>query len=336
MRSLVKKFSVVAVVVLMLGITVFNGSIYADESEDTSAPEAATSISISPVSEVLQLSPSSTYDDVFKVSNNGDSPMDFEVYAAPYAYFYMEDEDAYKLGFSKENNYTQITRWITFRDTNGNYVEKATFTAAPKSDVEVAFRVTTPPSIPAGGQYAVLFAHTLSGTVDSSGIKTEASPGLVVYGRAVGETIVSSEISSTAINSTLQQDGEDKTLINATAKIKNTGNIDFMATGKMKITGIFGKVYYETPINTTAAKKSIIPESELAIADVWKDTPWFGMFNVEWTVSVNDEPGETITKFVIIMPVALTIILLLLLTIVIIWITILIRKRKERRAKFMV
>lgn len=336
MRSLVKKFSVVAVVALMLGITVFNGNIYADETEEANTQDAATSISISPVSEVLQLSPSSVYDDVFKVSNNGDSPMDFEVYAAPYAYIYSEDEEAYKLGFSKENNYTQITRWITFKDVNGNYVEKATFTAAPKSDVEVAFRVTTPESIPAGGQYAVLFAHTLSGTVDASGIKTEASPGLVVYGRAVGETIVTNEMSSLAINSNYLQDGEEKTWINATGKVKNTGNVDFMVSGKLKVTGIFGRTYYETPANSTSARISIIPEAELAVSDVWKDTPWFGMFNVEWTVSVNNEPAQTITKFVIIMPVALIIILLLLLTIVIIWIIIVVRKRKERRAKFMV
>ena len=336
MRSLVKKFSALAIITLLLGITIFNGNIYADESEDTDTSDVATSISISPVSEVLQLSASSVYEDVFKVSNNSDAPMDFEVYSAPYAYIYSEQDEAYKLGFTKENNYTQISRWVTFKDANGNYVERATFTAAPKSDVEVTFRVTTPDSIPAGGQYGVLFAHTLSGTVDSSGIKTEASPGMVIYGRSSGETIVSHEISGLAISSSLQQDGEQKTLINATSKVKNTGNVDFMATGKLVVRGIFGRVYYETPNNSTAAKRSVIPESELIVSDVWKDTPWFGMFNVEWTVSTNDEPGETITKFVIIMPVALIIIMLLLLTIVIIWIIIVVRKRKERRAKFMV
>ena len=337
MKSLFKKVSALALSVLMMGTVITSGNIYADESDEGEIPNAATSISISPVSEVLHLTPSTVYDATFKVSNNGDSPMDFEVYAAPYAYIYSEDEDAYKLGFSRENNFTQITRWITFRDVNGNYVEKATFTAAPKSDVEVAYRISTPESMPAGGQYAVLFAHTLSGTVDSSGIKTEASPGLVVYGRASGETVISSEISNLAINNTMMVDGEEKTLINATAKVKNNGNVDFMAEGKLKVTGIFGNVYYETPANSTAARISIIPDTELSVTDSWKDTPFFGLFNVEWTVMVNDEePGETITKFVIIMPVAIIIIMLLLLTIVIVWIIILIRKRKERRSKFMV
>ena len=336
MRSLIKKISMLVLATAVASVVLFGGNTYADESEDAGASDAATSISISPVSEVLQLSPSSTYDAVFKVSNNSNSPMEFEVYAAPYAYIYSENEDAYRLGFNKENNFTQITRWITFKDASGNYVEKTTFTAAPKSDVEVMYRITTPESIPAGGQYAVLFAHTLSGTVDSSGIKTEASPGLVVYGRAAGETIIASEISGLTINNNMLVDGEEKTIINAVGKVKNTGNVDFMATGKMKVTGIFGNVYYETPANSTAARISIIPDTELSVSDSWKDTPFFGMFNVEWTVFANDQPGETITKFVIIMPVAVIIIVLLLLTIVIIWITIVVRKRKERRSKFMV
>ena len=337
MRSLIKKISVLTLAALAFAAVISGGNIYADDSENSSNSSAATSISISPVSEVLQLTASTIYDAVFKVSNNSDSPMEFEVYAAPYAYIYSEDEDAYKLGFSRENNFTQITRWITFKDTSGNYVEKATFTADPRSDVEVAYRITTPESIPAGGQYAVLFAHTLSGSVNSSGIKTEASPGLVVYGRASGDTILSSEISKLAINNTMLVDGEEKTIINATGKVKNTGNVDFMAEGKMKVTGIFGNVYYETPVGSTAARISVIPDTELSVSDSWKDTPFFGMFNVEWKVTTDDnEIGEIITKFVVIMPPVIIIIVLLLLTVVIVWIIIVVRKRKERRSKFMV
>ena len=110
-----------------------------------------------------------------------------------------------------------------------------------------------------------------------------------------------------------------------------------MATGKMKVTGIFGNVYYETPAGSTAARISVIPDAELSVTDSWKDTPFFGMFNVEWTVATDDnEAGETVTKFVIIMPVVIIIIILLLLTVVIMWIIIVLRKRKERRSKFMV
>lgn len=332
MRSFISKFSIVAIV-FALGLTFICGSAYADDNDSNGG---GTSISISPVSKILQLSPSSTYEDVFKVTNNSNAPMDFEVYAAPYAYNYSEGDDSYKLGFNRENSYTQITRWITFKANDGSYLEKATFTAEPNGSVEVSYRITTPESMPAGGQYAVLFAHTLSAITSSSGIKTEASPGLVVYGRAEGETNTSGEVTDIAINQTSMVDGTEKTIINGVGKVKNTGNVDFMASGKLKVTGIFGQVYYETPNTSTRSRISVIPETELSVSDSWEDTPFFGMFNVEWTVSAGGTTSETITKFIIIMPPALIIIAILLLTIVIIWITIMVRKRKERRSRFMV
>lgn len=336
MRSLIKK--IVAVVsIFALGLVFMSHSSYADESNDSGDSNGAgTSISISPVSKILQLSPNSVYEDVFKISNNSKSEMDFEVYAAPYAYNYSEEDDSYRLGFNRESTYTQITRWITFKNTDGSYSEKATFRAEPESSLEVTYRISTPESIPAGGQYAVLFAHTLSAISNSSGIRTEASPGLVVYGRGEGDTIVSSEISGLQIKEKMTVDKDEATRINATGKVKNTGNVDFMATGKLKVTGIFGNVYYETQNNSTRSRVSVIPESELSVSDSWDDTPFFGMFNVEWTVSAGGSDSQTITKFVVIMPPALIIIVILLLTIIIVWIIIVVRKRKERRSKFMV
>lgn len=330
MRSIISKITV-GLLAFVVGLLFVVNNAYADETSGG----GGTSISISPVSKILQLSPSSTYDDVFKITNNGDSAMEFEVYAAPYAYNYSEEDDSYKLGFNRENTYTQITRWITFKATDGSYLEKTTFTAEPNSSVEVSYRITTPESIPAGGQYAVLFAHTLSAIAGSSGIKTEASPGLVVYGRSDGETNASGEVTSISIGQTMTTDNTEKTIINGTGKVKNTGNVDFMASGKLKVTGIFGQVYYETPNTSTRSRVSVIPETELGVSDSWNDTPFFGMFNVEWTVSAGGITSETITKFVIIMPPALIIVAILLLTIIIIWITIVIRKRKERRSKFL-
>lgn len=332
MKSFIKKISILAVAMLF-GIVLTGSSVFADD-EGSSAP--ATSISISPVSKIMQIAANSEYDDSFKVSNNGSSEMHFEVYAAPYAYTYSETDDSYRLGFNKENTYTQITRWITFKGEDGNYAAKATFTAQPGESVEVSYKISTPESIPAGGQYAVLFAHTISKDSGSTGIKTEASPGLVVYGRASGETNASSEISDLSISDTMTVENTEKKIINATGKVKNTGNVDFMASGKLKVTGIFGQVYYETPSSSTKTRVSIIPEAELSVSDSWDETPFFGLFNAEWTVYGNGQTSETITKFIVILPPAIIITAILLLTIIIIWIIIIVRKRRERRSKFMV
>lgn len=331
MRSLIRKISVF-LLAMVVGVIFVSGTTYADDEETS----VGTSISISPVSKTLRISSNTVYEDSFKVTNNGNSPMKFEVHTTPYSYTYSEATDSYQLGFSNENIYTQISRWITFLASDGAYVAKTTFTAEPNSSVEVHYRISTPDNIPGGGQYAVIFAHTLSDDTNSSGIRTEASPGLVIYGRSDGETNVASEISGLAISQSLTVEGSEKNVINGVGKVKNTGNVDFMASGRLKVTGIFGNVYYETETTSARSRVSVIPESELSVSDSWDETPYFGMFNVEWTVRAGSNGSETITKFVLIMPPAVIITAILLLTIIIIWIIIVIRKRKERRSKFMV
>ncbi len=353
MKDFLKRFAVV-VAAGMFSLSALTlllpSSTYAEDNQDTEEDTRelvdGTSISISPVSKVLQLDPNSTYDDILKVSNDSKEPVTFEVYAAPYSYVYSEENDSYSLGFSSENSYTQITRWISIKDTNGNYAKKPTFTAAPGESVEVSYRIKTPDSIPAGGQYAVLFAHTLSSTVDTNGLKTEASPGMVIYGRTTsGETIITSEINNIVINRTItknvstDEDGQDvqkSTIlnhINASAKIKNTGNLDFNARGILKVEGIFGAVHYETPENKAIV--SIIPEAELMVSDEWEDTPDFGIYKVTWTVIAGNETKVEEMMVFLISPSAI-IITIILLTIIIVGIIMFIRKRKERRSRLAV
>lgn len=330
MKKVIRK-TLVLVLALVFGAGfVVNGVAFADD--DAELMKAATSISISPVNKVLQLEENSVYEDTFKVANNGSEEMEFEVYVSPYSYTYSEKEDEYMLGFSTQNNYTQITRWITFKDNDGNFVTNPRFTAAPNSSVEVTYRISTPSSIPAGGQYAVLFAHTLTATVSANGIKTEASPGLVVYGRASGETISKSTISDAKISQTFTKGTETKSLINASAKVKNEGNVDFMASGKLKVTGVFGNTMYETA--SDSGRISIIPDTELTVSDVWEETPYFGIFNVSWTVSAPGGDAETISQTIVIMPAPIILSLIIVLTIIIVWIIIMVRKRKERKSKF--
>ena len=83
MRSFIKKFAVLALVALA-GVAISSGNIYADEEQKENNSNVATSISISPVSKILQLAPNSTYEDNFVITNNGNAPLNFEVYAAPY------------------------------------------------------------------------------------------------------------------------------------------------------------------------------------------------------------------------------------------------------------
>ena len=110
MKKTLTKFTTVALV----GLCVLSGIVfsltnltYAEEEqtqEGTETQKGGTSISISPVSRIFQLSPSSEYADVLKVTNDGSEEISFEIYAAPYSYVYSEENDTYSLGFNNENN----------------------------------------------------------------------------------------------------------------------------------------------------------------------------------------------------------------------------------------
>lgn len=308
---------------------------YAEEGneESVSAP-LGTKISLTPVSKIMQLESRSVYDDKFTVNNDGDEPMEVEVYAAPYSYVYSEADDTYKLGFSNENSFTQITRWITFKDKDGNYVKKSTYTIDKNGALEISYRVSTPENIPAGGQYAVIFVHTLNGVVSENGIKTEASPGIVIYGRSTeGEAIVSAEISDMKIENSVTDNGGTRNNFYASAKVKNTGNVDFNATGVLKVESILGGGSYET--SGTNGRISVIPETELVVSDEWENTPSFGLYKATWTVTVGEQT-EVVEKIIFLMSPMAIIILIILLTFAIVGIIIMVRKRKERRSRLAV
>ncbi|MBR2725091.1 hypothetical protein IKE97_00370 [Candidatus Saccharibacteria bacterium] len=331
-----------ALLIALLSMLVFGTSLvnltYAEEEksgnteEEQSEESFGTSISISPVSDVIQLSSSSVYENSFEVKNDGKKEIDIEVYAAPYSYVFSEDTNAYQLGFSHENNFTQITRWISFKDASGKWVEKPVFKVKANGKVEVHYRVSTPKSIPAGGQYAVLFAHALTPTTDANGIKTEASPGLIVFGRSTeGEVNISVEVSDLKIEQNVLDGEARRDNIFASAKVKNDGNVDFSAIGVLKVDPIIGGGSYET--ENGGVHISVIPETELVLSDEWEETPSFGIYRATWTVKAGGEDPQIVEKLIFINPLPLILITIILLTIIITWVIITVRKRKERRSR---
>ncbi len=321
--------------VLLFGVGFVPAAVYADDGEtEGDSVTAATSISLTPTNKTYMLASGSVYDDSFTVTNDSDSEMRVNVYAAPYSFVYSEEEDLYKLGYTHENDYTQIIRWITIKNDAGDYEENPTFVIPPHESIDIEYRITTPGSIPAGGQYAVIFAHTLTSVTLENGIKTEASPGMIIYGRSTeGETIKTGEISGLEFGRGVVESGTTKNDFYATAKVKNTGNVDFNASGVLKAEPIIGFTSYETP--EIESKTSIIPESERVVSDVWEDTPSFGIYKLTWTVSANGEE-ESIEKIVFLVSPLIVIVTIILLTILIIWVTIRVRRRKERRSRLAV
>lgn len=326
----------IASLTILIGVGLFAVNVYAEDgsqSENDATP--STSLTLTPVSQTMQISSNSTYDGSIKVTNDGSEPMKVEVYAAPYSYSYSGDEDVYKLGFSNENQFTQITRWTTIKDESGNYTARPTFKIPAGETKVIEYRISTPENIPAGGQYEVIFAQTASGNINASGIRTEASAGTVIYTRSTeGEIITTSEIRDMEIGQGVtQSDGTKNNNFYGTAKVKNTGNIDFYARGKLKVEPIIGFSSYETPEEESVI--SIIPESERVVTDQWEETPSFGLYKITWTIKAGEEE-TTIDKIVFLANPISIIITIIVLTIIIVCVIIGIRKRKARRSRLAV
>ncbi len=330
-KNLLATLAVSLATILSLGF--FVGHAYADGEENNGGQTEiiGTSLRLSPANFVVQLSSDNTLEKTFEVRNEGNEDVKVEIFASPYSYSYSEEDDTYKLGFSQENNYTQITRWITFKDADGRFVQKPKYTIKAGESIQIDYHITTPPNIPAGGQYAVLFVHALGEATSEDTVRAEASPGMVIYGRSTeGESIIKADITNIKLDRGITESGVTRNNVYGSAKVKNNGNVDFSAIGKLKVEPIIGFSSYETP--NGGAQVSIIPEVELSVTDEWKETPDFGIYKATWTVTAGDQEQTIEQIYFLFSPISI-ILIIIVLTLLIIWIILLIRKRKERRSR---
>lgn len=293
------------------------------DDNDNKDEKPAVWLQISPVSSRVTLEAGQSLEYSFSVSNIGSEEFTYSVYAAPYT---IKSEN-YDVNFSEETNRTQISRWIEFKDKDGNWGSTAKFTIPSDGKQTVEYRVVVPEDIPEGGQYAAIFAETepAAGGGSSSGLKTVSRAGLIVYGRTNGETRDAAEISDFEFQTFLTS-GK----VFTGARVTNTGNTDFEAKYSMKIKSLFGKTIYEKDNSY-----NVLPDTTRKIRMEWDDTPAFGIFRATARVSASGEVHEE-NKIVMIIPMFIIIIVIILLTILIVWTIILIKKRNEQKAKLIV
>ena len=258
------------------------------------------------------------------VTNIGTGPIHFRVYISPY----VVSGEANELSFSEENatSYTQLSRWVEIQNEDGEWGKEAVFYAEPNEGKTVQYRITTPEDMPGGSQYAVIWAQIMSDG-ESEGIETVGQIGAVLTGRSTENIVETAEISDYdfqkfAFNGPLT----------AQATVKNTGNVDFAARYYYVAKTIFGKELYSNGEDDFVAA---YPGTTYHIEHVWEDTPFLGIFQVEWKIVAADAE-ETHSAVVIIMPIIVMIVMILLLTVIIIWIIIISRRRKELKARKLV
>ena len=323
MKSL--KYGIAALALALTGALAPVTSAFAEEEATTTSSNSSSWIQVTPVSSRVVLRPGQELDYSMVVANIGTDKFNYSVYAAPYS---VVDED-YNVSFSNETNRTQLSRWIKFIKEDGSTTDTFKGSLEPNEKHTVNYRISVPEDVPAGGQYATIFAQTdnASENKDTSGITTVSRIGLIVYGRTNGETNEQAEITDFAISGFLNQGP-----ITATSKVKNAGNTDIEAKYKFTVKSIFGGTLHEDE-----QAYNILPDTERRLNTEWDTTSPMGLFWVTYSVSSSAlETAREETKLVVILPVYMIIIMLILLTILVIWIIMLSRKRKERKGRLKV
>ena len=299
---------------LFLGVFCVGFLLNTSVNADDKAEKPAVWLQISPVSKRLSLKPGTTHEEEVTVENIGSEDFTFKVYASPYS---VTDED-YNLNFTNETKFTQMARWIRFDQT------EYSLAVGEKQTVKFYVEVPEKDKVPAGGQYATVFAESSGDNTDtqSSGIRTISRVGLVIYANIPGETNESSELVDYSVP-TFYTHGN----ISAVSKINNTGNTDFGARYHMEIRPLIGDVVYEKD-----EIHPVLPETGRRVEMVWDTTPLLGIFKVNYSVFA---PGinRNETHIVFVIPIFVIVITLLLLTFIIVWIIITVKRRKSLRSR---
>lgn len=307
-------------------ITVTIFAVFAILTLKTHPTFAAAVMKITPVANAITIKSGDIQNYQFTMENTGTSAFRFKLYTAPY----NVTNEEYDADFSTETTHNQITRWITFQDDSGSFVSNPTFSLQPGEKRTVIYRVSVPDDIAEGGQYCVIFAESLpeseaSDGAVSVGLNSISRVSLIILGHGQGETKNISEITDFSLTDMFSSHD-----IDAMAKVKNSGNTDFLAEYILSIESIFGTQLYSTTDNFV-----VLPQTERKFKTSWGEAPLFGVFRAKFTVNALEQQREE-THIVFILPTFMIIIALLLLTSIIVWTIILLRKRKERSSRLVV
>ena len=303
------KYLLVAVFATVTVALFGSGAVYADE-----VPEYR--IQMSPArNDVGELKPGESYSGTFRVQNTGKRAFSFTTGVAPY---YVVDE-YYNPDYDSSNQYTDIANWIKLSIAEGN--------VEPNNEVEVAYTITVPADVPAGGQYAMLYAEINpkdDSASEGSGIAVSRRVGMLLYSNVQGNTrktgsVIENKVPTFLFNPPVQ----------ATSIVENTGNTHATAEYVLQVYPLFGDEEVYTN-EENPAKLIVLPETRRLNTINWPNAPHLGIFRVKQTVTIFGE-SSTVEKTVFICPIWFLFIVIAIIFCAIFWIVTRIRARKQDR-----
>lgn len=257
---------------------------------------SSSDITISPTQDNLSIKANQTYTRTLTVVNSGNEPLTIKVYATPYG---VKNEQ-YEPLLTKETARTQISRWISF--------EAPQYTLAANQTLDIPYTITTPASIPDGGQFAAVFAESVN--TDKGMIVAQKRVGMKLFARASGTAVETNsaafdKLPSFSVRSTLD----------ITGKATNTGNVDQIINYRARVTTLFATLVFDE-----SHELALLPDTTRAVTSTWRDIPPIGIYTVERTMTINDTPYSNSQRIVILSSFGVILLSIIGITIIIgIW-----------------
>lgn len=278
MQRFLIRFVLFAVITLSVAGTGISGQ----QASALEADAGQTQMTLSPTKQRVDIAPGKQYDGSFTIYNTGSAPLSFKVYATPYS---VKSDLDYTPVFTQDITRTQLSRWVQLPQT--------TFSVAAGKSAEVPYHIVTPASIPAGGQYAAIFAETTEQKIGS--VVTKKRVGMLIYARPNGQTIDkgSAEIvrlGSISLSGTLS----------STTKLHNQGNTDFDSEVILTRKSVLGG-----QDTTTSETRTVLPESTRTVSLELQDTSFFAVYDVTQSARILGKITSQTTRVYVISPLIL-------------------------------
>ena len=252
---------------------------------------------VSPMHQIISLTPGETYYGTFKVTNPEQSDADF-YYQLSVLPFHVDD--SYEVIFENNGDYNQIVDWLQLEWNEG--------TIPPNETHQIRFKINVPEDAPAGGQYAAIKVSSKLGTADDGGVSIQNRYEIahIIYAEVAGETKRQGDITDVSVPSFLFSGN-----ITGSARIKNTGNVHSNVASTLQVFPLFSKE--EVFTNEEDPKiGTILPETERTTVLTWEETPSIGIFHVIYNVEYEGVESK-VDKMVIVCPLWLLFLIILAL-----------------------
>lgn len=292
---------------------------------------SALQLKVTPMSVNFDLKNSETQDGSLTITNDSNSSMEYKVYTEPY---YVDEN--YNPVFTVENNYTQLSHWVSFEDDGGNFTETYDGKLEAGASRELKYKILMPENAEQYSQYAVVFVESKETHADQvAGVAINSRIGIVFSGQNQIIKLTSNnnpEVEKVGISGEIGEVNFNKFMLGGNvrvgADVKNSETVAMNAIEKITIKNPFGVELYNVEKIV-----EVMPETTRNVAVEWETTPLMGILNVDYTIIAGDNEvlgSQTVLKI----PAAFIILIAIVLTIGIVSSVRILRNRKRVTGKY--